>query len=1054
MKPAPSKKVASRLTNSFKIQVKANRVKIVKWFLIGSFCLLCSASLVRGDAAADLYNKATQELGAEQYDAAATDFTSIITGYPLSPNIEDVRIRAGFAYLHAGKYDEAVAALAKQAAPNGKPDYRGTALYFTSLAQFSKAQKETNKSTATSDFAAAISSLTSLIQFAPTSKVAADKAYVEQALYYRALAYFQTPNYDSAEKDLLQLIQQYPASLARPDYYQLLGSLYATETNLAVAAKKAPAAINALALKALDAYDHVSNDPNALVQANSANMSKAEMYYLTAQLDATTTAGYEKALDAFRLVKRRDDLIPIQQKRLDDLRAAAHQAAVANATNAASGVGAFASDSSSLIAREQGRLEELKSGPDPIIQALIRMAECYVMLKEPDEARTILHRVAAHAKLTTDQQQEVDFQVLYSYVLGGQIDQANKALDDYLAKHAGDPNADSLSYQIGAKLLDRKDFAGALAQAQRSVKDFPAGRYVGDAIALQAQALNRLGRIQESDDVVNKFLAANPTSPVANQMFLTKAQSEGTRGEFDKALADYAKVKDNTSANMDTRGAADAGYIQTLNSMKKYDELIAESQKFVTTYPNSKALSTVLLFQGMAMDQKKNPGAVAALQAVAAKYPKDEAAPFALFYVVNLYQRANNVPAMIQAAADLRKAFPKSYTLLAQAADAVSTVLIKQKKFDDAIALYQPLADAKDPAVAAAARSKIGSVWMASAKSLGYYQSMQPPQRTEAEKRLASGEQMYVSLLKDFPDQLDAIGDAFDGLTMAAKQRRSWGLLKDTDLESYLTKTTADLTDPTMQARVEMAKAGLVFITKDGAKDYPAALDRFKKVIDANSGVHLTRQEADQYGELLLAAKEYPTAQKVYNDLLSNAAQDDATALAVAYYGLGATSLAQGNTDDAKSNFLKMKGLPGGALWNPHIADANFGLALADEKSTQASDLAAAQQVYSGLMQNPSAGVALQAKAMLGYGRILEKSGAILKPVAGGLPTDFAVHYYQQPNLLFGPATPEQSAEGLYDAGQAYDKAGDKANAKVQYDTLTTTYKTTAPDWAAKVPAQ
>ena len=61
------------------------------------------------------------------------------------------------------------------------------------------------------------------------------------------------------------------------------------------------------------------------------------------------------------------------------------------------------------------------------------MAECYVMLKEPDEARTILHRVAAHAKLTDEQQKEVDFQTLYSYVLGGQIAQANKALDDYLA---------------------------------------------------------------------------------------------------------------------------------------------------------------------------------------------------------------------------------------------------------------------------------------------------------------------------------------------------------------------------------------------------------------------------------------------------------------------------------------------------------------------------------------------------------------------------------------------------------------------------------------------
>ena len=63
------------------------------------------------------------------------------------------------------------------------------------------------------------------------------------------------------------------------------------------------------------------------------------------------------------------------------------------------------------------------------------------------------------------------------------------------------------------------------------------------------------------------------------------------------------------------------------------------------------------------------------------------------------------------------------------------------------------------------------------------------------------------------------------------------------------------------------------------------------------------------------------------------------------------------------------------------------------------------------------------------------------------------VHYYQEPNTLFGPAVPELSAEGLFDAGQAYAKAGDKANAKKQYDDLLKAYATTAPDWAAKAQA-
>jgi tetratricopeptide (TPR) repeat protein len=1020
----------------------------VKWFLIGSVCLLCSANWVRGDAAGDLYNTGVTALQNEQYDAAAKAFDTIITGYPTSPNIDDVRIEAGFAYLHSGKFIEAVDRLSKQASDKKKPEYQATALYFTALAQFSMGQKETDKTKAGADLTQAAASLTTLINLVTTAPTPDNKAYLETSIYYRALAHYLRDDYDDAEKDLLQLTKspQFNASLSRPDYFLLLGSIYAVETNQAVTAKKPAEVIRPQADKSLAAFDQVSKDPNALVQANAANMSKAEILFLIAQLDSTP-GGYEKALDAYRQVRRKDDMIPLQQGRMEELRKKAQEQARSRTSLAS-----LANDISLLIGREEGRLKELQSGPDPIIQALLRMAECYVSMKQPDEARTILHRLVAHAALTPEQQQEVDFQILYSYVLGGQTDLADKALTDYLGKHAGDPQADSISYQIAAKLLERKDYAGALAQAERSRKDFPKGKYLADVITLQAQALTRLGRIPESNKLVDDFLKANPNSPQANSMLLSRAQNETSGGNLPAALADYQKVKDNASASPELQAAADAGYIQTLNSLKKFDDVITEAKAFATKYPASHALPSVLLFAGMALDQKHDPGTVAALQDVARKFPKDETAPFALFYVVNVYQRANNVPAMIQAANDLRKAYPEAYTFLVQAADAVSAISLKQKKFDDAIALYQPLAEAPKPDVAATARNKIGGIWLAAAKALGAYQSMPLPMRAEAEKRLSAAEQAYLGTLKSFPDQLDAVGDAFDGLVTATKQRHSWGLLKDADLEGQLAKLGAAFTDHEMQTRFELAEAGLVFITKDGAKQYPAALDRFKKVIGANPGLRLTRQETNQFGELLLAAQDYPTALKVYGDLLANAAPYDQVARGDGYYGLGATALGQGNMAQAKDYFSKLRELPGGGLWHPHILEADYGVALADEQSSQPADNETARQIYAQLMQAPQGGVTLQAKAMLGYGRLLEKSGNALKPTAAG-PAENAVHYYQEPHTLYGPAVPALSAEGLFDAGQAYGKAGDKANAKKQYDDLLKAYGTTAPDWAAKAQA-
>jgi tetratricopeptide (TPR) repeat protein len=1031
----------------------------VKWFLIGSVCLFCSNTWLRADPAGDLYTQGVAALTAGQYDNAAADFDKIIADTPTFPGIDDVQVRAGYAYLQAGKYPEAVQRLSKEIAPDAKPLYRANALYFTALAQFSAGQKDADPAEGKSWFTNAVATFGTLIDLVTNAPTADNKAYLEQSIYYRALSQFELEDYADAEKDLLTLVQQFNGSLSQPDYLLRLGGVYAVEASQALTtatldSTKEPdtTAVKQLATKALGVFDQVSKDPNALVQANEANMSKAGVLFLLAQMSSSPD-DYEAALEAFRLVHRKDDMIAIQQKRVDELKNAA-QAKVQDSLTSGAAPDSLSSEDNLLIEREVTRLEDLKTEPDPIIQALIRMAECYAAMKQPDEARTILHRLIAHATLTPDQQQEVDFQVLYSYVLGGQTDQANQALTDYLSKHAGDPQADSISYQIAVKLLERKDYPGALAQADRSLTDFPfgKGKYAADVISLKARILTEMGRVPEAKKVIDDFLTQNPNSPVANNMLLTEAQGEIARKDYATALTDFQKVKSNPAASADIQAGADAGYIEALQDLGRYDDVITEAKAFEAKYPDHKSLPNIMLFAGMAMDHKHDPGAVAALQDLAKKYPKDASASFALFYVVTIYQHAGNVPAMIQATNDLRTNYPDAYALLARASDAVSSVLEKQKKFDDAIALYQPLSEAPDPGIAAAAGNKMGSLSLAAAKVMGYYPSLPPDVQTTAKDRLSTAEQSFLSTLKNYSDQLPAVGDAFDGLVNDLKQRRSWEMLKDADMEAYLSKLGADLTSPDMQTRLEMAKAGLVFTYKDGAQQYAAALDRFKKALAANPNLALTRPEADQFGQLLIAAKDYPDALNIYNNLLSNSSPADVTAVGYAYYGLGAAYLGQGDFANAKTYFTKLKALPDGARWHPHILDADFGLAWADEQTGQPADLAEAQQTYARLMQAQQAGPALMANAMIGYGRVLEKQVHTVSPPAPG-SSEFAVHYYQEPNTIFGAAAPEQSAEGLFMAGQAYEKAGDKVNAKAQYAAIISTYATTAPDWVAKAQA-
>jgi tetratricopeptide (TPR) repeat protein len=1026
----------------------AYKVKIVKWFFCLGAWLLLPVVLLRADQATDLYNKGVEALKGNDYQTATQNFDQILTNFPSTPIIHQVRIQDGLAYLHLGNFAKTVEVLSKEALP-GTPT-QGTALFYTALAQLQLANKQTNDGARNTAFAQAAATMTKLITAITSAPTDENRQYLEEAYYNRALAEFYQDKLSVAEEDAQRLLQPpFNNSLSRPDYLLLLGNLYARETGEQMSAKKPADFVQGLAAKAIDAFDRASNDPNALVQANEARLAKAQLLFLVASLDLPSIDGYQKALDAFHAVRRKADLIPLQEQHVKDL-------ITRNQSQLQSGVGGttLATENSRLIERETGRLADLKDAPDPIVQALIGIAQCYNSMKQGDDSRTVLHRLA-QASLTPEQQQQVDFALIYSYVLGGETAKADTALNEYHTKHPNDKQTEGLNVQMAADLIDRKDYQGALHQAEHSLELFPQGQYAAEAIELKAQALTGMGQLDAAKSVEDDYLRANPTSPVALGLLLSRAQGETAKGDLNAALADYGKVKDATGATPQLQSSGTAGYIQTLQTLNRSDEVIRESQTFATKYPTSPLLPNVLVMSAVSMDKKHDPGAVAALQDVARKFPADEEgspAPFALFYVVNIYQRSGNVPAMIQAANDLAKAFPARYSLLLEAADDVGAAYLKEKKFDLAIAEYQPLTTAPQADVAATARAKIGDIWLKSAKSLGAYQSMQQQaQRDEAEKQLGSAEQSFLDVLKNNGDQLTAVDEALQGLVGVMLQRRSWGLLKEPDFEAYLTKATVELTDPGIQTRIELAKADLVFHERDGAKHYPEALARFRAAIAANASLPLTRTESNHYGELLLAAKDYPTARQVYNTLLEGDPRDPYTE-ADAYYGLGASYLAEGNVAEAKNYFEKMKALPGGAAWNGHILEANYGLAYAAEQAGQPADRATAKAAYSALMQSSAASVPVQAKAMLGYARILALEGHTTAPEVAGT-MESAVTYDRQVDTLFGLAVPELSAEGLYQAGQLYDKAGDKANAQLEYQAVLKTYQDAAPDWAAKAKA-
>ncbi len=239
--------------------------------------------------------------------------------------------------------------------------------------------------------------------------------------------------------------------------------------------------------------------------------------------------------------------------------------------------------------------------------------------------RTVIRRLA-HAPLTPDQQQDANFTLLYSYALGHQPAKADQALAAYLSQHPGDTRAQEIRIEIGNELLKRGDAQGALAQADSSLKEFPDGPNVASAIVLKVSALNALGRGQEAQAAGDEFMKSHAGNPAAVNIALTTAQNQAASGDLNGALATYQKVRD-TAKTKELQAAGAAGYIQTLQSLGRLDDVIKEAKDFAAKFPDSTVLPNILVISAVALDQKHDPAAIAALQDEAKNSPTIRSRP-------------------------------------------------------------------------------------------------------------------------------------------------------------------------------------------------------------------------------------------------------------------------------------------------------------------------------------------------------------------------------------------------------------------------------------------
>ncbi len=974
------------------------------------FLALAIPAVARAGQADELYNKATESYNREEYDKAIEGYEEIVTKYASSTIIDATRLNLGRCYLYSGKYDKAVDILTKAIAKGVPDDIREAAYFYLGQAQLSQAgalaPAERSKK-----LADAVASFSEQLKSFPKS------AAREDSLYNRALSNFFLEKYEDSEKDFETLIGEFSSSPNKADYVFWKGRTYASRAYKADA-KKAKEEAATWAKKAKDVFNSITAADSPIVD-NDTNMEAADLdFYL---LDKEQ---YPQVIEEFNKVRRKADLIPDQEAKINGIRAQYADAARAQNKD-------LMNKLDRLRSREQSRMNDLQNRIDPVIKAAIHKAQCYIMLEQYDEARVLLRRLKPYAT-DDDDKKGVALQTVMSLAYQKLVPQANASLDDYMKAFPSDKEADNVSLTIGNALMERKQYQEAFEQFERSLKDFPQGRYVEQATLQKAAAMVSLGDSDKAVAILSDFIAKNPKSPNMPRALFTMGATQSAMKKYEDAAKSFRQVRDNPAADT-LIPSAHFQLAFSLFSAQKLDEALTEFRSYLQKYPNDPTASTAALYVALILDQKKDPGAMAAFEDMSKKYPKDPLASYALNYVAIIYKRENKPEQMVAAFEKVYKTFPESkeaYT----AKNEVAGYYNRIEKFPEADKIYWELINDKNEPAAAFAAWSDGDMWYRAAKKFGAYTRVTPDEQKQIRERIDASEKAYVTLLKKYP-QANESARALQSLLDLALLRVEYTLLTDEQTGKYFADISAQMSDLVTKARIQLLEAALPY--EEGKRD--AAFAAYKKVLQSNPDIPFTPGDARRYGELLLQNNLPDEALNLFAKLEKNSDPKDKLAQAEVCYGIGAASYAKKEYDKAKTYLQRLIKEYG---WHPKSADGQLMLA---QIAIEQKDLKAAGSYLVLIIRSPRSSAELKGRALIVYGDMLALDKTKLVPATPtGKSDECAVGYYFKADTYYGDAQPEIGGEALWKAGQAYEQAGQPAEARKQYEDLAKKYGKTS----------
>ncbi|HYR57856.1 MAG TPA: tetratricopeptide repeat protein, partial [Chthoniobacteraceae bacterium] len=559
----------------------------------------------------------------QKYDDAIKAFEELLKAYPQSPAVPEATFRLGYAYYLAGDYDKSVENFQKVPTAKGAAaELIELSMSLTPQVLAAKASKldpkDPQREKSLTD---AISQFDAFLTKFPQSEE------VESANYGKALAFFQLQKLDEAEQPLRLNLQKFPQSETVQDSQFTLALVLGTEGVDAL--QKNPGEPDKAAMAKFDEGEKLLRDIVGkrlnVATMNDAQFQLGEM--LSARASFTDSekqksqrdASYKKALDAYRGVLSKEQVVGAQKARVDNVSQRRIDAGKQRDVP-------LMKKLQRLQEKEMEKLAGFEQRPDETVTAKLKSGQIFFQLGKLDEARVLLSFIEPFAD-TPEVKKECAYYITMTYPLQFVMDKAEERYKAFQGEYKGDAIAQNLQLVMAAGFLGAKDPKlqkpeKAIEYCKEGIEIYPKGKFAADLLSVQASALIGLKRYDEALDLLKKFIATNPPKELA------------AAAEFNLAIL----FKDTDKL------------AESLKTFKAVRE----------KYPNTAQAEQSHFWVGQLTLGSDPKAAVGELKAFVAKYSSSELMPQALFALGQALSQSNQADEALTTFRDMQKKYPKS----------------------------------------------------------------------------------------------------------------------------------------------------------------------------------------------------------------------------------------------------------------------------------------------------------------------------------------------------------------------------------------------------------